>query len=550
MSYDALTLSNRCIDLLCPDKELLIWQYEFLPRRISPAPGQEAHFPENLPRCNAPDSWIEAGFLHPGSIPELAGFFRCLERDTAAVSCTVNIRLDETGFRWMQITGTLLEPGRALCVAVSSASGADSEHRLFQEEQLRIMLSEDVIAASTVNLSRNRVEYIWAGLLSSEKLGIVKTYPQMYAMGLGSIVSDEDQRQYEKFFSYDALFASYERGTTTLTLEYRYQRPDGTVIWAGMHASLLRDSDTGDLMFYSYIRSIDAKKRHELRLREKAERDAVTGLYNKATAESMIKNTLRSSRGQSGRCALLIVDLDNFKDVNDNYGHPYGDYVLSETGRALLAAFGQRAIKGRLGGDEFVVFLHSIPSDKWAVEKSDDFLEILRNYSPDDLSRPLTCSIGVAFADIGTAGFQQLYEQADTALYASKQAGKNRCTVYHNQQRIGQKTSRSAVPVQQYVLGQLCDPVFIMDAQSQALLYMNPSAIAAFYIQNYMGRPCGELLPGYLEARPPHQTGALWPYTLHASLQNDHGPRHYSAREYPIDWDGRKAILALLLDKP
>lgn len=550
MSYDSLTLSSICMELLCPDKGLLIWQYEFLTRRISPAPGQEAHFPGNLPQCDAPASWIEAGSLHPGSIPELTGFFHRLERDAAAVSCTVNIRPDETDFRWMRITGKLLEPGRALCVAVNAAPEADSEHRLFQEEQLRIMLSEDVIAASTVNLSRDRVEYIWAGLLSSEKLGIVKTYPQMYALGFGSIVSDEDRRQYENLFSYDALFASYERGTTTLTLEYRYQRPDGTVIWAGMHASLLRDPDTGDLMFYSYIRSIDAKKRHELRLREKAERDAITGLYNKATAESMIKNTLRSSRGQPGRCALLIVDLDNFKDVNDNYGHPYGDHVLSETGRALLAAFGQRAINGRLGGDEFVVFLHSFPSDKWVLEKSNDFLEILCNHSPVDLAHPLTCSIGVAFADIDAIGFHQLYEQADTALYASKQAGKNRCTVYHNQRRTRPKTSRPAVPVQQYVLGQLCDPVFIMDAQSQGLLYMNPAAIAAFRIQNYVGHTCGESIPGYLESRPPHQTGALWPYTLQTSLADDHGPRHYYVREYPIDWDGRKAIIAFLLDRP
>ncbi len=98
-------------------------------------------------------------------------------------------------------------------------------------------------------------------------------------------------------------------------------------------------------------------KNEEIRLKLKAERDTLTGLYNKGTTEKLINDFLNSEEASLGMHAFLIVDIDNFKSVNDNLGHVFGDKVLFEVSKNLKPIFRKDDIVGRIGGDEFIVFL-------------------------------------------------------------------------------------------------------------------------------------------------------------------------------------------------
>lgn len=146
---------------------------------------------------------------------------------------------------------------------------------------------------------------------------------------------------------------------------------DGEILWAALRATIHEDPETGDILLFGYVRDIDSRKKTELALLERAEKDGVTGLYNKATIQTMIQRILQERRGSGGQCALLVIDLDNFKQVNDRYGHLQGDKLLQEIGHILHASFQQKGLVGRIGGDEFVLFLGEIPSEQWVLEQTD-----------------------------------------------------------------------------------------------------------------------------------------------------------------------------------
>ena len=142
----------------------------------------------------------------------------------------------------------------------------------------------------------------------------------------------------------------------------------------------------------------------------------------------MIEETIHQNYGVDGYCALLMIDVDNFKQINDHYGHLYGDNILSEIGRILQVVFDIKSIAGRFGGDEFLVLLEHVPSYQWVYQKIDKLKQELNLVSLlDQEKRSLSVSVGIAFSTKNEAEFQMLYQQADDALYDAKWQGKNGC---------------------------------------------------------------------------------------------------------------------------
>lgn len=157
------------------------------------------------------------------------------------------------------------------------------------------------------------------------------------------------------------------------------------------------------------------------------ETDRLTGLASRAAMEQLCRGYLTAGRTQA--CALLIVDLDDFNEINDTLGQTAGDEVLLRTGEALRALFREGDIVGRLSGDEFLVLMKNIAGPDAAMHKADQVRLALGAILP--AGRPLTCSIGVAAAAAGDGvSFTELFSRADTALYGSKSTGKNRSTTY------------------------------------------------------------------------------------------------------------------------
>lgn len=153
------------------------------------------------------------------------------------------------------------------------------------------------------------------------------------------------------------------------------------------------------------------------------QKDPLTGLLNKVAFEGRVRAYLAQ---EPAALTLLIVDLDDFKDINDKYGHPCGDHVLRETAACLRDAFARADGVGRIGGDEFAAVLFG-SSERRAIEQYGETLgQALSRISWQGAPLGVRCSIGACRADSSAADYAQLYREADDALYEAKRLGKGR----------------------------------------------------------------------------------------------------------------------------
>jgi len=166
-------------------------------------------------------------------------------------------------------------------------------------------------------------------------------------------------------------------------------------------------------------------------LKLKAENDLLTGFYNKVTSELVIADYIENE-GKLDRHALLIIDIDDFKEINDELGHITGDKALTEVANGIDHCLRTTDIKGRIGGDEFIVLLKNIHSDKDLELKAAEISNILKTIQlSKDSSSMLSCSVGAAIYPDHSVDFTDLFEKADKAMYYSKEIGKGTYYIYN-----------------------------------------------------------------------------------------------------------------------
>ena len=192
------------------------------------------------------------------------------------------------------------------------------------------------------------------------------------------------------------------------------------------------DSWDGIDSFYSIGLDITDERRQIEKLKHKAEKDALTGVYNRQAMEEFVDDYF--SQEDNDMCALFMIDVDNFKQINDSYGHMAGDVVLTEIAVAMKKLMRESDMVGRIGGDEFVIFMKDISSPVDAQKKAQSFLDVLHQLVNDQKGlHDVTCSIGISISPQDGDSFEKLYACADKALYQAKMLGKNKYMVYDAQ---------------------------------------------------------------------------------------------------------------------
>lgn len=202
---------------------------------------------------------------------------------------------------------------------------------------------------------------------------------------------------------------------------------DSTYHWYYITVTRLASKGLGSTYIIGIIEDIDEREKERIALRTKATTDGLTGLYNRDEIVRLINERLQQP--QDGRTsAFIIFDLDDFKGINDTYGHDVGDRVLHFFSEKLKVTFRSNDIVGRLGGDEFVVFMTYSSDNDLVQRRFAAFAESITNRrSEDDMLPYISCSAGYVTAGVGDE-FDTLYKAADKALYRAKTIGKN-CVV-------------------------------------------------------------------------------------------------------------------------
>ena len=165
-------------------------------------------------------------------------------------------------------------------------------------------------------------------------------------------------------------------------------------------------------------------------LKDCAARDSMTRLLNRGTMEERIKEELEAvEEGQN--YAYIALDLDNFKQINDMYGHWAGDSIIMGISNILREVYGNNARIGRMGGDEFAVFIPDVKDRAQIQSQADEVLRRLRlQKEMIGMAEEPTASIGIAFGPEDGRSFRELYHRADEALYQVKNEEKNSIAIY------------------------------------------------------------------------------------------------------------------------
>lgn len=193
---------------------------------------------------------------------------------------------------------------------------------------------------------------------------------------------------------------------------------DGTERWQRVFLQPLFDEDHKLTHIIGKISDIQIQKEEQLLWKELAAKDSLTKIYNSATCRKMIEEFLKESH--DSELAFVILDIDNFKQINDTYGHLYGDQVLQKLAHAITYSTKSTDIIGRVGGDEFIIGL-KYPASLSYVE---NYCQRLMKNINDDQIHMMTISIGVAFSTEHQC-YDDIYQMADSALYEVKKTGRN-----------------------------------------------------------------------------------------------------------------------------
>jgi diguanylate cyclase (GGDEF)-like protein/PAS domain S-box-containing protein len=328
------------------------------------------------------------------------------------------MRTRDGGWRWVEARSRALRDDDGRFVGVQSAARditdrkAAEEARRIADEQFRTAFDDALIGIALVAPDGR-----WLRANDALCRMIGRERDELYGGTFQDITHPEDLE-----VDLALLRETLAGERSGYQMEKRFLRPDGTVVWALLSVSLVRDAAGEPLHFVSQVLDISERKRLEAELSRLATRDDLTGLYNRRFFERELAQQLLLLRRHGGAASVLFVDLDDFKQVNDTLGHQCGDDLLQHVATILTGRLRQSDVIARLGGDEFAVLLPVTDADGAAciVEALErEFAERPADFEGHRVhARP---SIGVAQLE-PELDVDAVLRRADQAMYAVKRA--------------------------------------------------------------------------------------------------------------------------------
>lgn len=434
-----LKISQERYEIALQQARTALWEYDIREHTIQRIDNVRGQFSEIFPNEGViegvPDALIAQGILFEDSIREIEVMYSKLKEGYKKVSGQLHMRNRNGEERWVEIRCTTIfdEAGRAI-KAIGISKDISEQKRLessYQNERkLQEIMNAGFLSVFEVNITQNRMILIdkeaAAKLSSPPEEGV---YDEILQAALSKIHPDFQKKVYEKM-NCRALHLAYMRGIHTCNVEYRLKRK-GCYHWINASIQLLKKDSSADIFARVFLKDIQAQKEKEEKLQKEVHIDALTGAYNRKGIITHIEELLRQNPEAISACVSL--DIDNFKEVNDTFGHLYGDAVLSETAKKIQKLCRSDTLIGRLGGDEFVAFFPRLQSEEVLMHAAERLQSALVNtYTSGSHMVKTSVSMGISFYPRYGTTFTELYDKADIAMYHCKRNGKNGWTVYHD----------------------------------------------------------------------------------------------------------------------
>lgn len=381
---------------------------------------------DNVKEVNFPQSWIDAGIIHPHFASEFLHAFSMLRMKQQARELEMLLKARSGSYEWFKIT--LLHPSKEekdldTVIVTAEPCGVyrrlEMEHRRIQQFY-RVLLSETV-AFAEVDLESGNLKSI-GGIWSCYEQEMPKGNGKFINYMLGKFeeyLSEEKIKRIRDFCSAENWNEMFERGD--VCQRFTYQRMiNGHLRWVELAFHLFRENSTQNVYGLLYLKDIHSQKEREMLQLEAATLDPLTRVLNRSAFKKEVCQYV--STCSADICgALILMDVDNFKNINDQMGHLMGDKALKDFAYIIRSTFRQTDIVGRLGGDEFLVFVKG----GWRVEDLNRRMEQILKKFRENPEPPMTSSIGITFVQKNQFDYKEWLRQADVALYQTKKNGKN-----------------------------------------------------------------------------------------------------------------------------
>ncbi len=293
-----------------------------------------------------------------------------------------------------------------------------------RELKYLFVLPQDTYAVSYIDVDTWRIISQRRQQICEGTLEPSYTVDELCREALGAIVNkDSDVADFYRNFTATFLRDAYADAKNNLSFTYERRMSNGATRWVYSDLRFLTDVDSGHLCCMLTAKDIDAVKREEQSLVMSAQLDKMTMVLNRETTERKIRKILAEE--SKSVHVLFMVDVDNFKSLNDTMGHQAGDQFLISLAAELKKCFRETDVVGRIGGDEFFALMRNVSGLTGTERKAQQLLDAIQKVCADYPTVRLSGSIGVGLYPEHGDNFEDLYAKADAALYTAKHRGKN-----------------------------------------------------------------------------------------------------------------------------
>ncbi len=431
-NFEQVRISEEEYRIAAKQTNKFIYRYDIKSHTASHDPTTGSIFEKEPKIENIPEEIIKRGIIEKGSINDFKKFFHDIENGRTSGSAVFRILNKEDSWRWYKGEFTTIfnnnnEPAQSILSFTDITELHEKELAYDRWQQEFKSQDPNNISYYEYNLTKDIYETEEGKMLQDFPITAGKSLNQIRSYTAENIVFPEDRDKFLAFYSRERMMNLFQTGKYSDQIVCRRIGSEGKPYWTEITIQMIPDPYSSDVKVFIIAKDVDQEKRTELELTQKGRTDPLTGLLNRATLVEDVNNTIREKPNQTN--ALIMIDIDNFKKVNDVFGHLFGDKLLISIGEHLRSVLREGDLVSRSGGDEFIIFLIGIPDKLDFIQnRSKSILELLYQKLSDDLE--VSGSIGIALYPKDGTTFTELYEKADTALYHAKHLGKNRCVIY------------------------------------------------------------------------------------------------------------------------
>ena len=436
---------------------------------------------------NIPNKAVFTGIVAPESVEEYKNFFKKMQQgeDSGFADCKTKTRQDNE-YRWYHGNFTMVrdENGTPIHAVISFYDNtAEREHELAYElwRQSVSMLPAETTAIYEYNLTNDVQEAVSGGLMLARDKSRQMNLDQRSSYWAENYVHPADTEKFVAFLSRSRLLSSFYSENTEQSMEFRAFINDRIkgFRWLRITVRMAQYPATDEIKGFLIFEDINDRKTEELSVRKRLETDALTGVLNRSTFFAKVTELLQEL--PANKHAIVMVDLDNFKHINDTLGHVVGDQLLLRVASEIKSVLRSGDLIGRIGGDEFMICLKNIPLME-AIEKRADFICKMMHLEVADGIK-ISGSCGVALYPRHGKSFQELYQCADIAAYRAKQNGRNRYEVYSPSME-GNNPVLSSTPIDILNTGEGVEREY--SGQIQEVVFNSEKLSVADAISNYI----------------------------------------------------------------